>query len=61
MAGGDHYIADTMRGADLATMSRYALAWLRLYVDGDERYRNFLYGERSPEDAAKFSRYVADP
>ncbi|MGE0160597.1 MAG: alpha/beta hydrolase family protein [Gemmatimonadales bacterium] len=59
--GGDHYIADTTRGTDLATMSRYALAWLGLYVNGDERYREFLFGERSPDDAAKLSRYVADP
>lgn len=29
--------------------------------DGDERYRDFLYGARFPDDAAKFSRYVADP
>jgi dienelactone hydrolase len=61
VAGGDHYIADTTRGRDLATMGRYALAWLRLHVDGDERYREFLYGQRPPEDAAKFSRYVAEP
>jgi predicted dienelactone hydrolase len=61
IAGGDHFIADTNRGTDLATVGRYALAWLRLYVDEDERYRDFLYGERSPEDTAKLSRYVADP
>jgi dienelactone hydrolase len=61
MAGGNHYIADTTRGTDLATMGRYALAWLKLYVDGDERYREFLYGVRTAEDEAKFSRYVADP
>jgi triacylglycerol lipase len=61
VAGGDHYIADTTRGTDLATMGRYALAWLRLYVDGDERYREFLFGERPAEDAARFSRYMAEP
>ena len=61
VARGDHYIADSTRGTDLATMGLYALAWLRLHVDGDERYRDFLYGERSPGDAAKFSRYVAEP
>jgi len=61
VAGGDHFIADTDRGTDLATMGRYTLAWLKLYVDGDERYREFLFGERSPEDEAKLSRYVADP
>jgi triacylglycerol lipase len=61
VVGGDHYIADTTRGTDLSTMGRYALAWLRLFVDGDERYRDFLFGERSADDAAKFSRYVSDP
>jgi triacylglycerol lipase len=61
VAGGDHYIADTTRGTDLSTMGRYALAWLRLFVDGDERYHEFLFGERSADDAAKFSRYVAEP
>lgn len=59
--GGDHYIADTQRGRDLATIGRYTLAWLKLHLDGDERYRSFLYGERSAQDAAKLSRYVATP
>lgn len=61
VAGGDHYIADTTRGTDLATMGRYALAWLRLYVDRDERYRDLIYGQLPAADAAKFSRYVANP
>ncbi|MEQ1857737.1 MAG: dienelactone hydrolase family protein [Longimicrobiales bacterium] len=61
VAGGDHYIADTTRGTDLATMGRYALAWLKLYVDRDDRYRDVIYGALPPADAAKFSRYVANP
>lgn len=61
VAGGDHYIADTTRGTDLATMGRYAIAWLKLYVDRDERYRDLIYGELPAADAAKFSRYVANP
>lgn len=61
VAGGDHYIADTTRGTDLATMGRYALAWLKLYVDRDERYRDLIYGDLPSADAAKFSRYVANP
>ncbi len=61
IAGGDHYIADTTRGTDLATVGRYALAWLKLYVDRDERYRGFIYGEIPAADAAKFSRYVVNP
>lgn len=58
--GGDHYIADTSRGTDLGTVGRYGIAWLKLYMDGDERYRDFIYGERS-SDVGKFSRFVADP
>jgi len=61
VAGGDHYIADTTRGNDLATVGRYALAWLKLYVDRDERYRGAIYGPLPPSDAAKFSRYLAEP
>ena len=61
IAGGDHYIADTTRGMDLATVGRYAIAWLKLYVDGDEQYRDLIYGEIPPADAAKFSRYVVNP
>jgi dienelactone hydrolase len=58
---GDHFIADTDRGRDLPTIGRYALAWLKLHLDGEERYREFLYGERPAADAGKLSRYVANP
>jgi triacylglycerol lipase len=61
VAGEDHYIADTTRGDDLPTMGRYALAWLKLYVDRDERYRDLIYGALPSADAAKFSRYVTNP
>jgi triacylglycerol lipase len=61
VAGGSHFIADTDRGSDLPTLGRYALAWLKLYVDGDERYRGALYGTLPPADAAKFSRYITNP
>lgn len=61
IAGGSHYIADSTRGTDLATVGRYAIAWLKLYVDRDERYRSFIYGELPADDAAKFSRYVTNP
>ena len=59
--GGTHYIADSERGPDLATVGRYGIAWLKLYLDGDERYRDFIYGEHHETDMAKFSRYVANP
>jgi len=59
--GGNHYIADTDRGTDLATVGRYGIAWLKLYLDEDERYRDFIYGEYHTPDAGKFSRYVTNP
>ena len=59
--GGNHYIADSTRGPDLATIGRYGIAWLKLYLDGDERYRGFIYGEEAESDREKFSRYVTNP
>ena len=59
--GGNHYIADTDRGTDLATVGRYGIAWLKLYLDEDERYRDFIYGEYHTPAAGKFSRYVTNP
>ena len=59
--GGSHYIADSSRGPDLATIGRYGIAWLKLYLDGDERYRGFIYGEEAEADRDKFSRYVTSP
>ena len=57
---GDHYVANTGRG-DYPTVSRYVIAWLKLYVDGDERYREFIYGEAAKADRPKFSRYITNP
>ncbi len=59
--GGDHYIADSTRGEDLALIGRYAIAWLRLHLDGDARYGRFLYGDEAAPDRAEFSRYVTSP
>lgn len=59
--GGDHFLADSDRGEDLATIGRYAVAWLKLYLDGDERYRDFLYGDDAERARGKFSRYVTSP
>ena len=60
VGGGDHFIADSNRGTDLATIGRYGIAWLKLYLDDDERYRDFIYGPRA-YDEGKFSRYVTNP
>jgi dienelactone hydrolase len=59
--GGDHFIADTTRGQDLATIGLYSIAWLKLHLDGDERYRAILEGDLPPDDRAGFSRYVLSP
>ncbi len=59
--GGSHFIADSSRGEDLATIGRYGIAWLKLYLDGDERYRGFIYGDERAADSEKFSRYVTSP
>lgn len=59
--GGTHYIADSDRGPDLALVGRYAIAWLKLYVDHDDRYRDFIYGDIAAGDRDRFSRYVTNP
>ncbi len=59
--GGGHSIADSNRGTDLTTIGRYGIAWLKLYLDRDERYRGFIYGEQHELDLEKFSRYIATP
>ena len=59
--GGSHYIGDTTRGTDLATIGRYGIAWLKLYLDGDERYESFIYGAEAEADRDKFSRYLISP
>lgn len=39
-------------------MGRYGIAWLKLYMDGDERYRQFVEGTARQTDDALFSRYT---
>lgn len=59
--GGTHYIADPARVPDVSLVGRYALAWLGLYLDHDERYEDFLYGDIANRDRDTFSRYVTNP
>ena len=61
VADGDHFISDTNRGADLDMLGSYVVAWLGLYLDGDERYRDLIYGDRPDVDRGRFSRYVENP
>ena len=61
IADEGHFTADSTRGMDLAMVGRYGIAWLKLYLDGDERYRGFIYGDEAESDRDKFSRYVTSP
>lgn len=58
--GGNHFLANS-GGPDLGTIGRYGIAWLKLYLDGDERYRDFIYGDAQKLNAGDFSRYIANP
>ncbi|MFT3924311.1 MAG: pectin acetylesterase-family hydrolase [Myxococcales bacterium] len=49
--GGDHWVANDPAHEE-GQIGRLALSWLKLYVDGDERYRKFLLEE--PFNAADF-------
>ena len=42
-------------------IGRYGIAWLKLYLDGDERYWGFIYGAEAKSDRDRFSRYVTHP
>jgi dienelactone hydrolase len=42
-------------------ISRYVISWLKLFVDGDERYRQFIYEELPPGDASLFSKVEMAP
>jgi hypothetical protein len=62
IANGDHFIANT--GTPYAAIvGRYGISWLKLYVDGDERYREFIYGAPHDADVAAgaFSRFENTP
>ncbi|MEX0619371.1 MAG: hypothetical protein WDZ76_03330 [Pseudohongiellaceae bacterium] len=59
--GGGHFIADSTRGEDLGMIGRYGIAWLKLYLDEDERYRDFIFGDAQKIDNGVFSRYIVNP
>ena len=61
IADEGHFTADSTRGMDLAMVGRYGIAWLKLYLDEDERYRRFIYGAEAASDRDRFSRYVTSP
>lgn len=40
-AGGDHYVANAPSG-NAGAFGRYGLSWYKVFLEGDERYRQFL-------------------
>jgi dienelactone hydrolase len=64
VADGNHFIANSVTeneglrpNIDVQDLvGALAVAWLKLYVDGDEDYRAVLYGEWSAEQSARLSR-----
>ena len=58
LKAGDHFIANNSADQWHALMGRYGIAWLKLYMDGDERYRQFIDGPARQADDAQFSRYT---
>ena len=62
--GGNHFVANTdTEGERLSPnievhdiVGRLGVAWLKLYVDGDQRYMPFIFGEMPAADREKISR-----
>ena len=41
MPGGDHFFANNPAGSN-RQVGRYGLSWMKVFLEGDERYRQFL-------------------
>ncbi len=54
---GDHFIGNNNAADMHGIIGSYAIAWLKLYMDGDERYRDLIYGDERSRNVAQFSRY----
>jgi dienelactone hydrolase len=52
VAGGAHDIANDPSSAD-GEIGRYGLSWLKVFLEGDERYRQFLL--QAPSNESEFS------
>ncbi|PCI79766.1 MAG: alpha/beta hydrolase [SAR86 cluster bacterium] len=63
--GGNHFIANTDTGDDRLTpnidvhdlVGGMAVAWLKLFVDGDEDYRELVFGEMPANDRDRLSSW----
>lgn len=62
IADGNHFIGNNMSPQWHPLLGRYAIAWLKIHMDGDERYRRFIEGDIAENDAEHFfSRYITRP
>ena len=63
--GGNHFVANTDTGEDRLTpnidvhdlLGSMAVAWLKLFVDGEEEYRDLVFGELPASDRERLSRW----
>jgi len=59
-AGRDHYFSTDRFENDFEINARYAIAFLKLYLEGDTRYETYLFGaEHDAYMAGKLSRYLS--
>jgi hypothetical protein len=59
-AGKDHYFSTDRFEDDFEINARYAVAFLKLYLEGDTRYETYLFGaEHEAYMTGKLSRYLS--
>jgi len=65
IGGGNHFIANTATGEDRLApnidvhdlVGGMSVAWLKLFVDGDEEYRDLVFGDMPASDRERLSRW----
>jgi triacylglycerol lipase len=60
-AGADHYYSTDRFEASFEMNARYAIAFLKVYLEGDTRYETHLYGAEHQAVASSSSRYLTSP
>ena len=60
-AGANHYYSTDRYENDFDMNARYAVAFLKLYLEGDDRYASYLYGADHEQTADQFSRFLTAP
>ena len=69
IAGGNHFIANSVTENERLNpnidvhdlVGALGVAWLKYFVDGDEAYRDLIYGELPAEQRARLSRFEFSP